>query len=192
MNSRENPNFICNRLGFLQFLNRPTKRGLIILVMKMRKLLFGFGGVVLASALLINPRLTNPPVEAGHDLLATNAPPAELVKVLRSSCYDCHSDETKWPWYSHVAPVSWWVVEHVESGRKRMNFSKWPHNDPRKVARRWRNMGESVLDGDMPYPSYAKGHPEARLTEEQRKTFAKLCDEQADRIRRSITTEENE
>ena len=160
--------------------------------MKKQTLILGTVGTIVAGMLLINPRLTNPPVQPGQDLLASNAPPAELVTVLRNSCYDCHSDETKWPWYSHVAPMSWWLVDHVESGRKHLNFSKWPHDDPKKVARRWRNMGEEVADGEMPIPSYLKGHPEARLTAEQREEFAKWCDEQAARIRSSITNEESE
>jgi hypothetical protein len=157
--------------------------------MKKQKLMLGIFGAVFAGMLLINPRLTNPPVQPGKDLLASNTPPADLVTILRNSCYDCHSDETKWPWYSHVAPMSWWLVDHVESGRKHLNFSQWPHGDPRKSARRWRNMGEAVADGEMPMPSYLKGHPEARLTAEQRDEFVKWCDEQADRIRNSTTNE---
>ncbi len=141
------------------------------------------GGILLAGMLLINPSLSNPPVSSGHDLLASNPPPAEIVAVLRNSCYDCHSNETKWPWYSHVAPVSWWLVDHVESARKRLNFSNWPHDDPKRAAKRWHRMGEAVADGDMPLPSYLKGHPEARLTAEQREAFAKFTDAEADRIR---------
>lgn len=142
--------------------------------------------------LFINPRLTNPPVQPGHDLLASNAPPAEIVSLLRNACYDCHSDETKWPWYSHVAPISWWLVDHVESGRKRLNFSNWPYDDPKRAAKRWRSMGEAVADGDMPLPSYLKGHPEARLTTAQRDAFAKFAEEEADRIRESAGGKEPE
>lgn len=147
-----------------------------------KKLAIGFAGLVIAGMLLINPRLTNPPVAAGQDLLASNSVPAEITTILRNACYDCHSHETKWPWYSHVAPVSWWLVDHVNHGREELNFSQWPHGDPKRAARRIRNMGEIVLDGEMPLPSYIRGHPEARLTQQQRETFANWAEAEADRL----------
>lgn len=150
--------------------------------MKIRRILLIVAITVLAAMLLINPRLTNPPVPPGRDALASNTPPVEITAMLHNSCYDCHSHETKWPWYSHVAPVSWWLVEHVEDGRKKLNFSNWPHEDPKRAARKWRSISEAVADGDMPLPSYLKGHPEARLTDEQRKRFADWADAEADRV----------
>lgn len=135
---------------------------------------------------LINPRLTNPQIQPGRDLLASSPPPAEIAAILRNSCYDCHSDETKWPWYSHVALVSWWLVEHVEDGRKRLNLSKWSHDDPKRSARRWRSMGDAVNDGDMPLPSYTWAHPKSRLTDQQRQVFAKYAEDEADRIIESM------
>lgn len=140
---------------------------------------------VLAAALLINPRLTNPPLVAGQDLTATNSPPPEIVKLIHNACYDCHSDETKWPWYSHVAPVSWWLVEHVEDGRKRLNFSQWPHDDWKRAARRWRSIADSVSEGDMPLPGYDRMHPAARLTNEERKKISDWAEQEADRLRPS-------
>jgi hypothetical protein len=139
--------------------------------------------VVVLAALLINPRLTNPPLIAGQDLTATNSPPAEIVKLIHNACYDCHSDETKWPWYSHVAPVSWWLVEHVEDGRKRLNFSKWPHDDTRRAVRRWRSIAEAVREGEMPFPNYDRMHPAARLTQEQRDKLSQWAEQEADRLR---------
>src|SRR5947208_15753610 len=113
--------------------------------MKVRKKWIAGGAAALvAGMLLINPRLTNPPVQPGHDLLATNPPPAEVVSVLRGACYDCHSYETQWPWYSHVAPISWWLVGHVNDGRKRLNFSDWPHEDSKRAVRWYDRIGDSV------------------------------------------------
>jgi hypothetical protein len=154
--------------------------------MKKLKVILWCGGVLLAGMLLINPRLTNPPVIPGRDLLASNRPPVEIVSILRNACYDCHSDETKWPWYGRVAPVSWWLVDHVEAGRKRLNFSNWPHDDARRASRRWRSMGEAVYDGEMPLPSYVRGHPEARLTMKEREAFAEFAETEADRISNAV------
>jgi hypothetical protein len=139
--------------------------------------------VVLAAMLLIHPRLTNPPVLAGHDLFATNAPPPEIGVLLRHACYDCHSSETKWPWYSHVAPVSWWLADHVNEGRRHLNFSDWPHDDPRRAARKWSRISEEVDSGDMPLASYTWAHPAARLSPEQRDRLVTWAQAEADRLR---------
>jgi hypothetical protein len=159
---------------------------------KKRKLILIAGISILAAMLLINPRLTNPPLVPGRDALASNMPPAEVVRILHNSCYDCHSDQTKWPWYSHVAPFSWWLVDHVEDGRKRLNFSNWPHDDPKRAARKWRSISEAVADGDMPLPSYLKGHSEARLTDEQRKRFSDWAEGEADRVIDTLNRKETQ
>jgi hypothetical protein len=127
-----------------------------------------------------NPAHQNPPVLTGHDLFATNAPPPSIASLLRNSCYDCHSFETKWPWESYVAPVSWLVARDVEAARSNLNFSDWPHNDARRARKRWRHIAEEVEDGEMPLPSYTRMHRQARLDERQRAELVKWAKEQAD------------
>lgn len=152
----------------------------------------GTAGALVACALLINPPLTNPPVQPGSDLTASNPPPAEIVKILHGACYDCHSDETKWPWYSHVAPVSWWLVEHVNDGRKHLDFSKWPHDDPHRAGRNWGRISDSVSSGDMPFPNYDLMHPAAKLTDAQRDQLANWADQEADRLRAIAAEQDSE
>lgn len=82
------------------------------------------------------------------------------------ACYDCHSNETRWPWYSRIAPASWMVAEHVKDGRRALNFSEWPAGELEEAA-------EEVRKEKMPLPSYLIGHPEARLTTEERETLAR-------------------
>ena len=132
---------------------------------------------ILAGAVLVflgmqffNPSLKNPPVVPGHDLVATNPPPPEVAALLHEACYDCHSNETRWPWYAHVAPVSWWIVSHMKEGRDNLNFSEWPHNDANAAGDELGSIGHQVQTHKMPLPSYTwlGLHPEARLTEEQR------------------------
>lgn len=105
---------------------------------------------------------TNPPVEA--DLAA----PAPVEEILRRACYDCHSHETRWPWYSRVAPFSWWLADHVEDGRADLNFSQWPLFDFEARELFLRDIVKQLEDGTMPLRSYVLGHPEARLTNEER------------------------
>jgi hypothetical protein len=144
------------------------------------------GGAVLAFAALqlTNPPRTNPPVAPGRDLLATNAPPSEIAALLRNACYDCHSDESKWPWYSRIAPMSWAVAGHVKDGRERLNFSDWPHDDPQRARKKWNRISEEVGYGDMPLPSYTWIHAEARLTAGQREQIVNWAEQEAERLKR--------
>jgi hypothetical protein len=142
--------------------------------------------VIMAAAFVLlqltNVARNNPPVVAGHDLFSTNSPPPEISAVLRGACYDCHSYETHWPWYGHVAPVSWWLDQHVRDARERLNFSEWPHDDSQRAAKKWNHVSESVRDGDMPLPSYARIHKLARLTDEQRKKLADWAAQESQRL----------
>lgn len=152
----------------------------------MRIWLKRIGGIVflVTGALqFTNPRHFNPPVQPGRDLLASNAPPAEVTAMLKNACYDCHSDETVWPWYSFIAPVSWSVVGHVNDARNAMNFSQWPHDDPSHARKRWRRIGDAVESGEMPLRSYTWIHPEARLTPEQRKRLVQWAQDISVRLK---------
>lgn len=139
--------------------------------------------LALAALQLTNPARTNPPVAPGRDLLATNAPPAEIATLLRAACYDCHSDETRWPWYSRIAPVSWMVVDHVNEGRQHLNFSAWRQDDPARAARKWNRIGDEVESGDMPLSSYTWIHSPARLRPEQRDRLVRWARQEARRLR---------
>jgi hypothetical protein len=151
-----------------------------------------FGGAAVVAALLqlTNPARTNPPVPPGHDFSASNAPPAEVLTLFRSACYDCHSSESRWPWYSRIAPVSWLVVGDINDARRRLNFSEWPHDDPRRAARKLRSIAEAVSSGDMPLHSYTSMHAEARLSQAQREQLADWATKAADSLRPDETEKE--
>lgn len=154
-----------------------------------RWLLAGTAAVALLAQ-FFRPARTNPPVAPGHDLLTSNAPPREIAGLLRTACYDCHSAETKWPWYSQVSPVSWFLVSHVNEGRQRLNFSDWPHADPQRAARKWNRISDQVGSGDMPLSSYTWLHPAARLSAEQRDRLANWAGQQARRLQASAADQE--
>jgi hypothetical protein len=148
---------------------------------KWLKIMGGLGLLAFVALQFTNPSHQNPAVAPGHDALASNAPPAPVALILKNACYDCHSFETKWPWYSYVAPISWYIARDVEAARASMNFSDWPHDDARRARKRWRHIAEEVENGDMPMPNYARMHREARLTAAQRAALVKWASEQADR-----------
>ncbi|WP_295421367.1 heme-binding domain-containing protein [Sulfurovum sp.] len=89
--------------------------------------------------------------------------------IFMRACGDCHSNETKWPWYSKVAPVSWSVYHHVEEGREHFNISMWGQQKKNEG----KDAAEEVEEGDMPLFSYLIAHPEARLSGEEKQQFIK-------------------
>jgi Haem-binding domain len=127
-----------------------------------------------------NPPRTNPQVVS--DLMASNPPPPQVAAMLHSACYDCHSNETRWPWYSRVAPVSWLIASDVKEGREHLNLSEWP-NDPERAIKRLENMSDEISSGEMPLPKYTKIHADARLTESQRKELTEWLDAEAARLK---------
>lgn len=87
----------------------------------------------------------------------------ETRQLAQRACFDCHSNETKWPWYASVAPVSWFTQRHVDKGRRKLNFSEW--DLPQKEAK---DAIKTVQKGEMPLRSYTLAHPEARLQPAER------------------------
>jgi hypothetical protein len=102
---------------------------------------------------------SNPPVDG---LVPA---PAPALAVLKRACWDCHSNETRWPWYAYVAPVSWLVANDVHEGRGEMNFTEWNRASARRRSRTPEKVWEEVSEGEMPLPQYVRAHPEARLGE---------------------------
>jgi hypothetical protein len=132
-----------------------------------KKILWG----VLAIAVgiqLIRPEQTNPAVAPGADfLVATQADPA-VAQIVKQACYDCHSHETKWPWYSHINPIGWVVSDHVVEGRDELNFSDWTSYSAKKADHKLEESIEYVKKDEMPLPGYVLLHDEARLNKKQK------------------------
>lgn len=121
------------------------------------KTLFVLFVLVLIGIQYIEVEHTNPPVKA--DLAA----PGEVKNILKKSCYDCHSYETQWPWYSKVAPVSWLIIDDVQEARKHLNFSEWETLYSRKKDELKKSIWEELLADEMPPTKYIYLHPEASL-----------------------------
>ncbi len=111
---------------------------------------------------------TNPPVNEGMDFLTIKNTPENVASKIRASCYDCHSNETKYPWYSNVQPVAWFLKSHIDEGRTKLNFSTFATYEPKRQAHKLAEAVEMVETGEMPMESYLLAHPEAKLTQEER------------------------
>lgn len=127
---------------------------------------------IVAAALLIQLIPNDRPEVVENntgDFLSTVLLPDSLANMLRISCYDCHSNETNYPWYAYVAPVKWLVNRDVRNGRKDMNFSNWGSSDKMQQAKMLSNISDEVGDHAMPLAIYPLMHPAAKLKEEERK-----------------------
>jgi len=141
------------------------------------KMVLGILVVALIGAQAIRPERSNPPVE--NDVAA---PPA-IALLLRRACYDCHSRETVWPWYSLVAPVSWLLAHDVREGRAELDFSTWAAYGPVKKAKKLRETADEVTQGEMPPWLYLVTHREARLTDAEHRALADWCADEIARLR---------
>ena len=112
---------------------------------------------------------TNPITNEGMDFLKIKNTPEPIAKLIRNSCYDCHSNETKYPFYSNIQPVAWLLKNHIDEGRKELNFSTFATYDPKRQAHKLEEAAEYVEQKNMPLESYTLGHSDAKLSDEQRK-----------------------
>jgi hypothetical protein len=114
--------------------------------------------LIIVAIQLYPARRENPAV--AHGLVA----PPEVEAILRRSCFDCHSNETRWRWYAYVAPVSWLVASDVEDGRRHLNFSNWGELSEKKRRTKAESIVDEVKSGDMPLAIYLRMHGDARLS----------------------------
>lgn len=112
---------------------------------------------------------TNPAPTPGMDFLTIKKTSPETAEMIRTSCYDCHSNETAYPWYSNFAPASWFLKNHINEGRKHLNFSTFATYEPKRQLHKLEECIEMVEKKEMPLESYFVGHQDAKLTDEQRK-----------------------
>jgi hypothetical protein len=140
--------------------------------------------VLFIAAQFVRPSMTNPAVDEGRTLRARAQIEPEVYAIMERSCNDCHSNKTSWPWYSQVAPVSWYLSNHVAEGRRELNISDWARYDNNRAMRKLDAICEQVKEGEMPMKSYLLLHPSAKLSDADRQA---LCD-WANRERARLST----
>lgn len=137
---------------------------------KWLKRILWFLVVVLVLIQFVPVKRTNPPEDATRTLEARAPIPPPVKAVLDRACLDCHSNRTRWPWYSGVAPVSWLVIHDTNEGRSELNLSEWP-KDPLREAKKLRELCDEVTSGDMPLWQYVLIHRDAALTQAERESL---------------------
>lgn len=121
--------------------------------------------IILAGIQVVRPARTNPVTVPDRALPARMPVSDEAAAVLDRACRDCHSNDTRWPWYSNIAPVSWFVIDHVNHGRSHFNYSDWAKYDQLESRRLLENACAFARKQTMPLNSYLVMHRGARLTD---------------------------
>jgi hypothetical protein len=111
---------------------------------------------------------TSAKVAAATDFLNITRPSVEIAAAIKTSCYDCHSSEVVYPWYTKTAPVSWWIKHHVNEGCDELNFSEWGDYSSRRKDHKMKECIEQIQEGEMPMSSYTLMHGNATLSEAQK------------------------
>jgi len=133
-----------------------------------KKILLGLLVLFLAIQFVRLPKNSGP-AAGTDDLIVRTAPDPEARRLLETACYDCHSNQTRYPWYAEIQPVGWWLANHIKEGKGKLNFSTFGQLTPKRAAHKLEECSLAVAEGEMPLTSYKLAHPDARLTPAQQK-----------------------
>lgn len=132
-----------------------VKKGLLLLL------------VVFVIAQFFGPEKNDGDIASVEAFMADTNPPEDVKLILKTACLDCHSNHTRYPWYSHITPVNYWMADHIKHGKGDFNISKWNDYSDKKKDHKLEELAEEVEEGHMPLPSYTWTHSDAKLSPEQ-------------------------
>jgi hypothetical protein len=158
----------------------------------MKKKLMWIGIALVAlflAAQVYQPERINPPVDDTKTIFASLEVPPDVKSVLDRSCADCHSHNTVWPWYSHIAPTSWLTARDVKNGRKSMNFSTWGTYKKTKQVGKLDDISEQLTGDKMPLKPYRIMHPGSILSKSEVDLVVHWAEKERDRLSEPDTTE---
>ncbi|MGB3608677.1 MAG: heme-binding domain-containing protein [Psychroserpens sp.] len=123
--------------------------------------------VVLIIMQFFGPDKNEGDMSAVDAFIAETNPPADVHDILKTTCFDCHSNNTTYPWYNNITPVNYWLADHIEDGKKHFNASAWESYSVKKKDHKIDELIEEVEEREMPLPSYTYAHGDANLSDEQ-------------------------
>jgi hypothetical protein len=118
-----------------------------------------------------------------NDISKSFPTPEAVQTILKTSCYDCHSNSTKYPWYAEVQPVAWWLADHISEGKKEVNFNEFSKYNYRRQYKKFEEIKEQLKDDEMPLYSYTLIHKDAVLTEQQKTLLSNWAESLRDTMR---------
>lgn len=147
-----------------------------------------FAGIGLITVLVViqffKPERNSAPVYPEKDMLVVITPPEKIADILRNACYDCHSDQTHYPWYDKIQPVSWFLNGHIKKGKAELNFSEYGDLEKEGRIKILVDICEVLEAGSMPLRSYRSVHKDARLTPDDREALCLWTEEEALKVMR--------
>jgi hypothetical protein len=146
-----------------------------------RKVLISLG-VLLLLLQVFQPIRNKSPHISEKDITVMYQVPDGVKAILQSSCYDCHSNNTQYPWYSYVQPMGWWLTHHINEGKAELNLSEFGEYSVRRQQSKLKAIAESVEDGDMPLSSYTLIHTSAKLSLTEKKQLLDWVAKTKDRL----------
>lgn len=124
--------------------------------------------VVFIVIQFVKPDKNQSSADSPNDIFSHYQAPDSTKQLIRTVCYDCHSNNTAYPWYAEIQPVAWWLAHHVDEGKAEMNFSEFASYAPKKADHKLEELVEMVSEEEMPLQSYTILHKNARLSDSQR------------------------
>jgi hypothetical protein len=128
-------------------------------------------GILLLFIQFIRPHRNQMEGISENDISNVYDVPVKVQQVLTQKCYDCHSNNTRYPWYTNIQPVGWWMASHVNEGKEHLNFSEFKTYNEKRAKHKLEELSEAVTDGWMPLESYLWIHQEAKVTAEETKAI---------------------
>jgi hypothetical protein len=122
--------------------------------------------LIFAGLQFLRPNFVNPPIIESNTLESDLNVPNEVNAILQRSCKDCHTNKTNYPWYANIQPIGWYLANHIEEGRRELNFSEWKNFSNQRKRRKLKEICEEVESREMPLRSYLLVHREAWLSDE--------------------------
>lgn len=121
-----------------------------------------------------------------NDTFANYTAADSTKQLIQTACYDCHSNNTVYPWYSEIQPVAWWLADHVNEGKSELNFSEFASYEPKKADHKLEEVIEMIQEGEMPLKSYTLIHGDAKLSEEQKTSITNWAEGLRNQIKPAI------
>ncbi len=132
-----------------------------------KKIIFGLLAVVVIMQFFRIDK-TNPESDPAMDMFVVENVPNDVQSIIKTSCFDCHSNQVRYPWYTNVAPVSWVVKKHINEGRDELNFNEWGTYSTKRKLHKLEEIEEEVGEAEMPLAGYLIAHGDARLSKQQK------------------------
>lgn len=131
-----------------------------------KKILYGLLAVLVIMQ-FIRPERNVSEIPSANDIRVQYPMPANVESILKRACYDCHSNNTNYPWYTNIQPIGWWLQHHVDEGKAELDFSEFATYSPKKADHKLEEVVEMVEEKEMPLESYTWIHKDAVLSTEE-------------------------